>query len=93
MIILKNLSQPKTMPAVFSTEEEFIKYTIDEATWNSLPTGEIPTMEKWGFTKVIDNTVSNEYGKKEDIYHWEAALDTCTKFWNENINGWSLSFN
>ncbi len=93
MITITNLNQPKSIPAVFDTEAEFIKYTVDEALWASLPTGEILTMEKWGFTKVIDDTVSNEYGKTEDIYHWEADLDTCTKFWNETISGWIVAMN
>lgn len=93
MITIKNLNQPKSIPVVFDTEAEFIKYTIDEALWSSLPTGEIPTMEKWGFTKVIDDTVSNEYGKTEDVYHWEADLDTCTKFGNETISGWIVAMN
>lgn len=93
MIKLTNLNQPKAIPALFDTEKEFITYTIDEALWTSLPTGEIPTMQKWGFIKVIDDSVSNEYGKTEDIYHWEADLDTCTKFWNETISGWVVAMN
>lgn len=93
MIILTNLNQPEAIPVIFETEEEFIKYTIDEALWISQPTGEDLTMEKWGFNKVIDDTISNEYGKTEDIYHWEANLNTCTKFWNETISGWTLTIN
>lgn len=80
MITLKNLNQPKAVPAVFDTEKEFIEYTIDEALWTSLPTGEIPTMEKCWFTKVVTNIITNEYGNQEDIFHWEANLDTNLKF-------------
>lgn len=82
MITLKNLNQPKSIPAVFDTEKEFIDYTIDEALWTSLPTGEVPTMEKWGFTKVVDDTVTNEYGSQKDIFHWSADMKTCLAFWN-----------
>lgn len=53
MITLKNLNQRNAIPAMFDTEKEFIEYTISEATWLSLPTGEIPTMEKWGFKWLI----------------------------------------
>lgn len=83
MITLKNLNQPKSIPAVFDTEKEFIDYTIDEATWISLPTGEVPTMEKWGFSKIVTNTVTDEYGNQEDIFHWEADVKTCLAFWND----------
>lgn len=47
MIKLTNINQQKAIPAFFDTKEDFIKYTIDdEATWTSLPTGEVPTMQK-----------------------------------------------
>lgn len=90
MITLKNLNQPNTIPAMFDTEAEFIDYTISEATWLSLPTGEIPTMEKWGFKKVVDNTVTDECSNKEDIFHWESDMDTCLKFWSEIEDGWEV---
>lgn len=82
MIILTNLNKTKSIPAVFDTNEDFIEYTIDEATWTSLPTGEVPTMEKWGFTKVVDDVTTNEYGKEDELIHWEADMDTCLAFWN-----------
>lgn len=82
MIILTNLNKTKSIPTVFDTNEDFIKYTIDEATWTSLPTGEIPTMEKWGFTKVVDDVTTNEYGKEDELIHWNADMDTCLAFWN-----------
>lgn len=82
MITLKNLNQQKSIPAVFDTEKEFIEYTIDEATWASLPTGEVPNMEKWGFTKVVDDVTTNEYGKEDELIHWEADMDICLAFWN-----------
>lgn len=63
MIILTNLNQPKAIPAFFDTKEDFIEYTIEEATWTSLPTGEVPTKQKWGFTKVVDDVTTNECGK------------------------------
>lgn len=91
MITLKNLNQPKAIPAVFNTEEEFIKYTVDEALWSSLPTGEIPTMEKWGFAKIIDDTITGENGQSEDIYHWEANMNTCIDFWNNAVQGWEVN--
>lgn len=83
MITLTNLNQPKAIPAFFDTKEDFIEYTIEEATWISLPTGEVPTMQKWGFTKVVDDTVTNEYDRQEDIFHWSADMKTCQAFWND----------
>lgn len=65
---------------MFDTEKEFIYYTISEATRLSLTTSEIPTMEKWRFKKVVDNTVTDEYGNQKDIFHWESDMDTCLKF-------------
>lgn len=90
MITLKNLNQRNAIPAMFDTEKEFIDYTISEATWLSLPTGEISTMEKWGFKKVVDNTVTNECSNKEDIFHWEANMHTCIDFWNNAVQGWEV---
>lgn len=83
MITLKNLNQPKSIPAVFDTEKEFIDYTIDEATWISLPTGEVPTMEKWGFSKIIDDIYIEENGSTSEIVHWSADMKTCLAFWND----------
>ena len=91
MITLKNLNQRNAIPAMFDTEKEFIEYTISEATWLSLPTGEIPTMEKWGFKKVVDNTVTDEYSNKEDIFHWESDMDTCLKFWSNLDHNWMVT--
>lgn len=68
---------------MFNTEKEFIDYTIDEATWFSLSTGEIPTMEKWGFTKIVYDVTTNEYGKEDELIHWEADMKTCLTFWND----------
>lgn len=90
MITLRNLNQQKAIPAMFDTEAEFIEYTISEAIWLSLPTGEIPTMEKWGLKKVVTDTVTDEYGNQEDIFHWEADMDTCLKFWDEIEDGWKV---
>lgn len=93
MITLTNLNQHKAIPAFFDTREDFIEYTISEATWLSLPTGEIPTMEKWEFKKVVDDTVTDEYGNQEDIFHWEADYNTCLKFWNEIEDDWEVKVN
>lgn len=87
MITLKNFNQQNAIPAMFDTEKEFIEYTISEATWLSLPTGEIPTMEKWGFKKVVDDVTTNEYGKEDELIHWEADMDTCLKFWSDAVEG------
>lgn len=84
------MNQPKSIPAVFDTEKEFIDYTIDEATWTSLPTGEVATMQKWGFTKVVDDVTTNEYGKEDELIHWKADMDTCLKFWSEIEDGWEV---
>lgn len=92
MITLRNLTQPKSIPAVFDTEKDFIDYTIDEALWTSLPTGEIPTMEKWGFTKIVDDLTTNDYGKKEEIIHWKADINTCLKFWQDIAEDWEVKF-
>lgn len=93
MITLKNLNQQNTIPAMFDTEKEFIDYTIDEATWTSLPTYEVPTMQKWGFIKVVDDVTTNVYGKEEELIHWEADMDTCLKFWSDAVEGWEVKFN
>lgn len=77
MITLTNINQQKVIPVMFDTDAEFIEYTISEAIWLSLPTSEIPTIEKWGFTKLVTDTVTDEYGNSEDIFHWEADMDTC----------------
>lgn len=53
MITLKNLNQPKSIPAVFDTEKEFIDYTIDEALWASLPTGEVPPWKNGDSLKLL----------------------------------------
>lgn len=92
MIFLQNLKQPKALPAVFDTEQEFIEYTISEALWQSLPTGEIPTTEKWNFTKIVDDDVLNEYGTRDIIVHWEAYLSTCLNFWTNIIKDWQICF-
>lgn len=90
MITLKNLNQPKAIPAFFDTKEDFIEYTIEEATQTSLPTGEVPTMQKWGFTKVVDDVTTNEYGKEDELIHWEADMDACLKFWSNAVEGWQV---
>ncbi len=90
MITLTNLNQPKAIPAFFDTKEDFIEYTIEEATWTSLPTGEVPTMQKWGFTKVVDDVTTNECGKEDELIHWEADMDTCLKFWSDAVEGWEV---
>lgn len=93
MITLKNLNQPKSIPAVFDTEKEFIDYTIDEALWSSLPTGEILTMEKWGFTKIVDDIYTSPDGKTEEIVKWKASLETCINFWSiVPIDKWQVTF-
>lgn len=90
MIKLTNLNQPKAIPALFDTEKEFIAYTIDEALWTSLPTGEIPTMQKWGFLKIVDDIYTEENGTQSEIVHWDADMNTCLKFWNDCVNGWEV---
>lgn len=93
MITLKNLNQPKSIPAVFDTEKEFIDYTIDEALWSSLPTGEIPTMEKWGFTKIVDDIYTSPDGKTKEIVKWKASLEICIDFWSiVPIDKWQITF-
>lgn len=90
MITITNLNQPKSIPAVFDTEAEFIKYTVDEALWASLPTGEILTMEKWGFLKIVDDIYTEENGTQNEIVHWDADMNICLKFWNDCVNGWEV---
>lgn len=93
MITLKNLDHPKSIPAFFNTEKEFIDYTIDEALWISLPTGEIPTMQKWGFSKIVDDIYTEENGSKTEIVHWDADIKTCLDFWNDiPTEKWQVSF-
>lgn len=88
MIILKNLSQLKSLPAIFTSEDEFIDYTIDEALWQSLNTNEVTTMKKWGFSQIIDEPINGE-----DIYHWKADLSTCLNFWlTLTTDNWQVSF-
>ena len=88
MIILKNLNQLKSLPAIFTSEDEFIDYTIDEALWQSLNTNEVTTMKKWGFSQIIDEQINGE-----DIYHWKADLNTCLNFWlTLTTDNWQVSF-
>ncbi len=94
MIILKNLNSPKSIPAVFNSEKEFIEYTLSEALWVALPTGEIPTMEKMGFIKVVDEVYSDEFGNTDEVVHWESDLQTCLSFWDTvPEEKWQVSFN
>lgn len=90
MITLKNLNQPKSIPAVFDTKEEFIEYTISEALWIAVPEGEIQTMEKMGFTKIVDDLYTEEDGTKSEVIHWESDYDTCLNFWKEHVQGWEV---
>lgn len=75
MILLKNFNQKTVLPAIYDTNDEFIKYTINETLWLSLPTSEIPTMEK--VFLIVDDETYNEYRTKDIIIHWEANLDIC----------------
>lgn len=90
MITLTNLNQSKSIPAMFDTEAEFIEYTISEALWIAIPTGEIQTMEKMGFTKIVDDLYTEENGTKSEVIHWEADMDTCLKFWSDAVEGWEV---
>lgn len=90
MITLKNLNQPKSIPAIFDTEAEFIEYTISEALWIAIPAGEIQTMEKMGFTKIVDDLYTEENGTKSEVIHWEADYDTCMNFWKEHVQDWEV---
>lgn len=90
MIILKNLTQ-NAIPAIFDTAEDFIKYTVNEAVWLSLPTGEIPTMEKWNFRRIFEDAIINDYGEKDILYSWKAELETCLNFWTKIVAGkWEI---
>lgn len=46
-------------------------------------------MQKWGFTKVVDDVTTNECGK-EELIHWEADMDICLKFWSAAVEGWEV---
>lgn len=48
-------------------------------------------MQKWGFTKVVTDTAADEYGNQEDIFHWEADMDTCLQFWGDAVEGWEVT--
>ncbi len=44
MIILKRLDVQKSLPEVFTSENDFISYSISEATWLASATNEVPVM-------------------------------------------------
>lgn len=88
MIILKRLDVSKSLPEVFTSEKDFISYSISEATWLASATDEVPVMISWGFKQIIDNLLSDS---DETIFHWDATYDTCINFWNTFAEGkWNI---
>lgn len=88
MIILKRLDVSKSLPEVFTSEKDFISYSISEATWLASATDEVSVMISWGFTQIIDNLITD---CDENIFHWEASFDTCLKFWeNYAVGSWQV---